>query len=99
MSKHTTGPWHAWDRGIGWEVHAGIGTTCEMKNDADCRGPINGEFRETFTEADARLIATAPELLNALRWSINHEGECLGDYPEILEAAKTLLAKVEGTER
>lgn len=58
MSKHTRGPWHVYDRGIGWEVHDGAecSDTCDT---------INSEFRETFTEADARLIAAAPELLEA----------------------------------
>ncbi len=55
-AKHTVGPWEAWDRGIGWEVH-----------DAD-GAPVNDEFRETFREVDARLIAAAPELLDALRF-------------------------------
>jgi len=41
------------------------------------------------------LHESAPELLNALRWSINHQDECLGDYPELLNAAKTLVAKAE----
>lgn len=47
-------------------------------------------------EDDARLIAAAPMLLNALRWSVNQEGECLGDHPALLHEAKSLLAEIEG---
>lgn len=43
--------------------------------------------------ANARLFAAASRLLNALRWSVNHSGECLGDHPELLDVAKTLLVE------
>lgn len=49
----TPGPWHAHDRGIGWEVH-------------NVDGRINDEYRECFREADARLIAAAPALYDVL---------------------------------
>ena len=42
------------------------------------------------------LLEAAPELLNALRWSVNHSDECLGDYPHLLEFAGALIAKAEG---
>jgi hypothetical protein len=56
-AKWTPGPWRAWDRGIGWEVHAGP---------EDDRQPVNDGHRGTFDEADARLIAAAPDLYAAL---------------------------------
>ena len=54
----TEGPWEAWDRGIGFEVHVnGEG--------------LNSEFRETFRQADAEFIAAArtdvPALLAEVR--------------------------------
>ena len=54
----TPGPWHAWDRGIGWEVHKGeeCAPGCGRSCDA-----LNGEFRDTFTRADAEFIAAARE--------------------------------------
>lgn len=57
----TPGPWRAWDRGIGWEIHH------RWKNDEDGGWPLNGGFRETFREADARLMSAAPDLLKELR--------------------------------
>jgi hypothetical protein len=50
----TPGPWVMFDRGIGWEVHGPDGW------------PVNFGHRETFTEADARIVAAAPELWAAL---------------------------------
>lgn len=58
----TDGPWEAWDRGIGFEVHV------------DGEG-LNSEFRETFQQADAEFIAAArtdvPQLVTALRAVLN----------------------------
>lgn len=62
QGSHTPGPWHARDRGIGWEVH--IGAACQPTGWCDA---VNDGFRETFSEADARLIAAAPEMLTALK--------------------------------
>lgn len=65
LSAATPGPWHAWDRGIGFEVHQG-GVHIEWtEHGGNCR-ELNNEFRETFRQPDAALIARAPELLAAL---------------------------------
>jgi hypothetical protein len=45
--SRTPGPWKAWDRGFGWEIH---GPDDEA---------INRGFRETFSREDAELIAEA----------------------------------------
>ena len=60
-SKHTPGPWKvrtAYDNGepAGLFVHAGVLDVCSL-----CAGDGPEE------EADARLIATAPELLEAAK--------------------------------
>lgn len=51
--KWTPGPWEAYDRAIGWEIHA-------------AGREINDGHRDTFREADAHLIAAAPDLYEAL---------------------------------
>lgn len=58
--RWTPGPWCAWDRGIGWEVFCGPdqGVKPGLR--------LNDEHRNTFEEADAHLIAAAPELYEAL---------------------------------
>ena len=48
LGKVSDGPWTAWDRGIGYEVHGPHGE------------PINDGCRETFTRGDAEFIAAAP---------------------------------------
>lgn len=63
----TPGPWHAGDRGIGWEVHAGRpGKRGCYERDADCRD-LNSEYKDTFTQADASYIAAAsPDVILGL---------------------------------
>lgn len=56
----TPGPWHAWDRGIGWEIHQG--RECAETGCIE----INNQFRETFGESDAQFIAHAPADVAAL---------------------------------
>ena len=58
-------PWHAWDRGIGYELH--VGATCrdEMEPRGYCEGVNNG-FRETFCAPEAELIVAAVNALPAL---------------------------------
>lgn len=61
VPAHTPGPWVAYDRGIGWEV--------QHNHPSGEERPVNDEFRDTFTEADAHLIAAAPELLDACKFA------------------------------
>ena len=58
-------PWHAWDRGIGYELH--VGATCrdEMEPRGYCE-EVNNGFRETFGAPEAELIAAAVNALPAL---------------------------------
>ena len=60
LERATPGPWHAWDRGIGYEVH-----TEAEHNPIRCVS-LNSEFRETFRGPDARLIVAAVNALPAL---------------------------------
>jgi hypothetical protein len=80
--KWTAGPWSAYNRGIGWEVHGPFG------------GPINDGFRDTFTDADAHLIAAAPDLYQALE-ALTHPKD---DKPacEVFAMARAALAKARG---
>lgn len=60
MSKHTEGPWRFWR-----QTRTGSKDTCTFQN-------LKGEevlraVTVTLTEADACLIAAAPELLSALK--------------------------------
>lgn len=46
-----------------------------------------------------RWAFAAPTLLNMVKWTVTHEGECLGDHQELLEPARALVAEFEGLPR
>jgi hypothetical protein len=82
----TPGPWSVYDRGIGFEVVTEDGET------------INQGFRETFSEADARLISSAPELLEALT-QMRREWGAFGKVSgETLIQADAAISKAEGAQ-
>ena len=60
LEEATPRPWHAWDRGIGFEVH-----TEAEHNPIRC-DPLNSGFRETFCGPDARIIVAAVNALPIL---------------------------------
>lgn len=83
---HTPGPWVAYDFGANWWVAA---------PDADDSGPmlrVGGLHKER--EANARLIAAAPDLLEALEYVMSAHGEQLTDA---FEKAKAAIDKARGT--
>ena len=77
-------PWHAWDRGIGYELH--VGATCrdEMEPRGYCE-EVNNGFRETFGAPEAELIVAAVNALPAL----------LGKADALLDAADRLAHMTE----
>lgn len=44
----------------------------------------------------ADLYAAAPKLLEALKWIVKRDGECLGDHPKQLQIFKERIAEAEG---
>ena len=77
QAGHTPGPWRAertgpWDGWDGWEVIAKDGATV-------CNGL--GSQRDPIREANALLIAAAPEMLAALKAIVDCAGPGAG--PEI----------------
>ena len=63
MSKHTPGPWET-RRSPAWSKDVDIGKIGVFQNLA---------FVSSLNEDDARLIAAAPELLEALRGELSAE--------------------------
>lgn len=91
MSKHTPGTWQA----INWTYHS---TSTVVVDDPSV---VTGKrvIAECATEEDARLIAAAPDLLEALQ-TLLEEGE-FTDYPntkqwQAVQAARAAIAKVKG---
>ncbi len=90
MSKHTPGPWLAIRCLDGYRVNVPPGHMT-----ADCLG-------ETHTEANARLIAAAPEMKDALvrafHWIHTPGAEMNNGWTaeRLMDEIKTILAKTEG---
>lgn len=105
MSKYTAGPWTAhvqksgptsWNEGL--FVHI-----------ASAAGPLIADFDASYAEfpdepvvrANARLMATAPELLEALQSIVrclsNQDDEGLIEHAEPMIAARAAIAKALGT--
>lgn len=94
---HTKGPWKVSDDQD--TVYAGNLTVAQVKNLKDCIAL----FDEQRAEANARLIAEAPALLEALRALVescggdeDDEGNETSYYSEkALDTAKALLQRIE----
>ncbi len=96
MAKHTAGPWkaHELTRPIGlakWQIH--------WSDDGECVADV------VYEEADAKLIAAAPELLEACRMALDalgyvsvmsNNGIGIKKVYEAEELLKQAIAKAEG---
>src|SRR5215813_7422945 len=91
-SKHTPGPWAVYR-------HDGSNRLDIMAADGDGEGGwIAHDISSPGTEreANARLIAAAPEMLEALREVTKQLAWYAGHKPELTERARALLARVDG---
>lgn len=83
MSKHTPGPWKVYYRGAGgWRLQAGSAWSVDLSS-------------AHLTEHDARLIAAAPEMLEACRAVLAYYTGGRIANPA-LDAARAAIAKAEG---
>jgi hypothetical protein len=89
-TKHTPGPWAAAPTDGGFAVYEDDG-----EGNGDHIQCIPGHPRG---EANARLIAAAPELLSALRDMVQREAYLYPDSESnvILDAARAAIAKATG---
>ena len=105
-TKHTPGPWTIrYDREDNEVNGAIIGATitAEPTRAVACIYGIETNER-TARIANARLIASAPELLDALEKSANVIAHCISEMPEAyrkamrtqLASARTAIAKATG---
>ena len=95
-AKHTPGPWYALrgQRNISIRYKTGD-RLLPMVNVASVRGQFPTDCPYGSSEANARLIAAAPELLEALQFVMAAFGEQLSTAFEQAEAA---IAKATGDE-
>jgi len=90
MSKHTPGPWRTLEQGRQWTVIGNPYFVATVQGQGD-----NGE-------ANARLIAAAPELLEAVRLYVKLDNDrrsgcdiADADWAECHQAASAAIAKAE----
>jgi hypothetical protein len=107
--SHSPGPWKAYERSERCPIPAGVavevgteaghgartGTICEMV------GQGAGKYDPRVTDANARLIAAAPELLDALHDALAELSPLMLAYraehaETILSKVRAALAKAEG---
>lgn len=82
-AKHTPGPWKVFNAGPHYNNQAIDNLQIQYGEDGECISD------HVYTQADARLIAAAPELMEALERSdkqMEMAGECIeaGRYDEAL---------------
>jgi len=89
MSKHTPGPWeaHAWGD-ADWEILSKDQTVAD----------IHGGNDHAAEEADARLIAAAPDLLACLKNLVNRR-LIRYDATDALDETLDLIERIEGEDR
>lgn len=87
--KHTPGP---------WMVTATEDCYCVANAGRYVIVPERGKVKADNSEADARLIAAAPELLAALERMLSkaYKQNWNDNYPEELEQAESAIAKAKG---
>lgn len=90
-SKHTPGPWRF---DLDFDVQSVTGYPIAHAKFPSRSNSIRQPGKKLEQEANARLIAAAPELLEALKNMINHVGHAPDD--PLFNAAKGVIAKAEG---
>ena len=98
ITKHTPGPWASDDSGRVYAIGGGyVPLRTPFREDAFTEGPNRSDHPEETLLANARLIAAAPELLEALKAildPITNTDEAL--YTHSREMARAAIAKAEG---
>lgn len=109
MSKHTPGPWKAYESTERCPLPAGcyvevgtladggakIGAICDLVAQGE-----NGRYSSTVTTANAFLLAAAPELLEACRQFVHWYEVASTEHNRDMAfyAAKDAIAKAEGVQ-
>jgi hypothetical protein len=88
MSKHTSGPWYVEEEPAGILVVAEKPGLCVSVT-------VPGRKTTAEDRANARLIAAAPELLNALKTVLSGDSHT---WSQRAEKAIAVIAKAEGKE-
>ena len=87
-------PWHAWDRGHGYELHVGAACRDEMEPRGYCE-EVNNGFRETFGAPEAELIVAAVNALPTLLDRLAHMTEARNNARAEVERLTAKLDAIE----
>lgn len=101
MSAHTPGPWHyevRIPRGSADPEYVVLGTNPDTGKKGVCYAGKHFTVTHTEDEADACLIAAAPELLEALKVALACHESDEGWSDDFAEGARAAIAKAEGRE-
>jgi hypothetical protein len=100
MSKHTPGPWAVDADAYPIFIYSESETwplIDELGNEEGCKGAFIANTGDN--KANARLIAAAPELLEALKDMLDgHEDACTGYGEGAADKARAAIAKATGGE-
>ena len=102
MSGHTKGPWAVWPMGDLWAVTCtGVDKTHPNEGMHVAHVSMPNEQHQQWIPqrlADARLIAAAPELLEALEavFAVIEDSHIAGTEYSPLEKARAAIAKAKG---
>lgn len=93
MTKHTQGPWRVAPANL--YPSGGINVDSAVEKKYVCL--VAGNWDDEVGQADARLIAAAPDMLEALKNLLAvHQGEGGTKYHAV-DIANAAIAKAEGT--
>lgn len=97
MSKHTQGPWEVEITGSASLTVYSVPDAREIA-DCYCIGPVSQGFSDE-TQANARLIALAPEMLELLTLALPYVKECEQfNKPAARNLSKRILAAISKSE-
>lgn len=83
MSKHTPGPWRVGSNSVGGPTITTADKRSTIADIRTCGGVHCGGPQHPETTANARLIAAAPDLLEALREMVAGDTEAIEDAERI----------------
>ena len=97
MNAHTPGPWTAQHNGVYWQIDSKrdgqVGDVCASNTIFRDQELLSEKETAVIAEANARLFAAAPELLEALRDIVSDHAAL---SPATLAFARTVIAKATG---
>ena len=96
--SHTPGPWFM-SMKPDWDEEGGMGPDAVYDCDGGVFAVVDDEpetIARPFYEADARLIAAAPEMLEALERLVEAAGPQMVEPDLALEFARTVVQKARG---